>query len=528
MKLTSDSVEEEVISLLFQLWRPDLASNPVLKEEWESKFDPGFYADSEALSKDYVLYSLLRKWKGHIKSGKIPRDAAFKTWLACEHQNAKTNNRLKSEMADCNYGLPLSIILDAKRKVSQVLGHVNWDLLSALCRFGNGATSTLKRGATHADKSLRPSITADAIPYACIVLTDDAWLQDKIGGLRDLNVVRSNRMEMVPKTSKTHRPIACEPTLNSFIQQGLGRYIRMRLKKFGVDLDDQTINQDLARRAYSDGLSTIDLSSASDTLSRALVELLLPPSWYEIFDSLRSKFTAFEGKTYYLEKFSSMGNAFTFELESLIFWALCSASSESDWCAVYGDDIVCKRSDAEKVIATLNWAGFNVNSDKSFIDGNFFESCGKHFFRGIEVTPCFQKDVSKRPVDYIRFHNRLMRASLRLGLPEVELVCAHVRDFYRRTFARSPELGPLVEYDEFFINPSFDWGERDRVRLWSWVTISRVKRNLPSWREEVYLGLKLRTGSNFASDPLTGHVAEPLCDSLRLKRRFHWRSSDAS
>jgi len=527
MKHTVDSVESQAIEILFQLWRPELASDSKAREAFENNFRPDSYVDVESLRRDYFLYSFLRKWKGIRIEGFDPERTAFETWKQCEHQCGFTNGFLTHQKVTGQYWLPLSVISAAQRKVAAVLGKPNWELLSTLCRFGNGATATLRRGKTHADKSLRPSITADAIPYACIVLTDDAWLQDKVGGLRDLNVVRSNRMEMVPKTSKTHRPIACEPTLNGFIQQGIGRYIRSRLKKFGVDLDDQTINQDLAKRAYAEGFATIDLSSASDTLSRALVELLLPPNWFEILDDLRSRTTTYKGQTYYLEKFSSMGNAFTFELESLIFWALVSASTESEWCSVYGDDIIVKQSDAETVIKTLKWAGFTINVDKSFIKGCFFESCGKHYLYGEEVTPPFQKDVCAQPIDYVRLHNRIVRAGIRLDLPEVEFAAARIRDLYRSSFGKRAQTGPTVEYDEFFINPDFVWGDRDRVNIVSLVTMSRFRTNLPLWRDEVYLGLRLRTGSSFGTDP-QGHCAEPLREVLREIRKTHWRSSCAS
>jgi len=37
----------------------------------------------------------------------------------------------------------------------------------------------------------------------------------------------------------------------------------------------------------------------------------------------------------------------------------------------------------------------------------FFESCGKHYFQGIDVTPAYQKHVIDGPLQYIRMTNRL-------------------------------------------------------------------------------------------------------------------------
>nr|QDH88333.1 MAG: hypothetical protein H4Bulk474689_000001 [Leviviridae sp.] len=92
-----------------------------------------------------------------------------------------------------------------------------------------------------------------------------------------------------------------------------------------------------------------------------------------------------------------MGNGFTFELESLIFWALCSSvvshlgGSESD-VAVYGDDIVVPVDCVDECVRLLEFCGFTLNMDKSFWRGSFRESCGMHYFKGHDVTPLYVKD----------------------------------------------------------------------------------------------------------------------------------------
>lgn len=55
-----------------------------------------------------------------------------------------------------------------------------------------------------------------------------------------------NNIAFVPKTAKTHRAIAVEPTLNTFVQRGIDLELRNRLKRVGLDLTDQTTNQELA------------------------------------------------------------------------------------------------------------------------------------------------------------------------------------------------------------------------------------------------------------------------------------------
>jgi len=496
----------------------------------KSDLDPKVYSSVNQFKRDYVVFSFLRKWKG-LDTGINLERTALNAWLEAEQQCFRTNRRLNTEASMGSYSIAPSAIVAAQRKIASVLGTWDSEKIVELCRFGNGATADLRRGSTHAEKYVRPSVTMDALPYVIAVMNGDSYMQELVGGFNDLKIVNANRMVMVPKNSKTHRSIAAEPTLNSFVQQGVGRYIRHRLKKFGVDLDDQTINQDLASQALTRGLSTLDLSMASDTLCTSLVKLLLPSDWFEALDNLRSPATMYGKRRFLLSKFSSMGNAFTFELESLIFYALLSAVCEGDVISVYGDDLVVNHSDYGRVSEILKWAGFNVNYDKSFTEGSrFYESCGKHYFDNEEVTPCYQKDVCRRPVDYVHLHNRLVRAGIRLNLRDEFRAAANVvLDECRQRFGRkSPDVGPVVEYDEYFISESFEWGSDirvDRVRLRSVVGSNLL--DYPddgSFHHSAYFGRKLRSPS-FLNPCSKGHVSETGSQAFFTKKKAHWRSS---
>jgi hypothetical protein len=495
----------------------------------EKEVKPEAYSSADSFKRDYAFYSFLRKWKGFKIDGVDPDVQAFATWKKSELICFDTNRRLYSESSTGSYSVAPAWIIHAQRKIAQILGRLDIHRISQLCRFGNGATYDLRRGSTHAEKSCRPSITFDAIPWACHVLSGDDYLGSLVGPFSDLTIVRANRMVMVPKTAKTHRPIAAEPTLNSYIQQGVGRYIRGRLMQFGVNLDDQTINQDYARRALIDGLSTIDLSSASDTLCVNLVKLLLPREWFELLDDLRCKFTEYKGKTYALSKFSSMGNAFTFELESLIFHSLIDSVRTSDVSSVYGDDLIVKNCDFRDTLLILKWAGFVVNELKSFSEGSrFYESCGKHYFDDEEVTPCYQKDVCTRPHDYVRLHNRLVRAGIRLNLrDEFNAAAIIVRNESRQRFGRySPGIGPLVEYDEYFIREDYAWADQivDRVRIRSAVSLPKVQTVGEDWQVIAYYGRKLRS-PGFLNPDSKGQVSESLGPKLLVTEKYHWRSA---
>jgi hypothetical protein len=491
--------------------------------------DPKVYSCPVTFKKDYAFLSFLRKWKGFKDKRINPDKEAFETWTKSEQKCFLTNRRLYSEASTGAYSVAPGIICAAQRKILQILGPLRLDRITELCRFGNGATFDKRRGSTHAEKSCRPSVTFDAIPWACRVLAHDRYLGSLVGPLRNLKIVSANRMVMVPKNVKTHRPISAEPTLNSYIQQGVGRYFRERLLRFGVDLNDQTINQGLAQLALILGLSTLDLSSASDTLCINLVKLLLPREWFELLDDLRSKKTVYKGKTYHLSKFSSMGNAFTFELESLIFYALIQAVCTGDVSSVYGDDLVVRDQDFRAVVEVLQWAGFEINESKSFTAGSrFYESCGKHYFDNEEVTPCYQKDVCSRPHDFVRLHNRLVRAGIRLNLrEEFNAAAATVRERSVTRFGRkSPGIGPLVEYDEYFIKENYVWPSDtvDRVRVRSAVTIATVKTVSKRFQFVAYYGRKLRNPGFLSPDP-KGQIAENRGSKLLVIEKYHWRSA---
>jgi hypothetical protein len=168
----------------------------------------------------------------------------------------------------------------------------------------------------------------------------------------------------------------------------------------------------------------MDLSNASDTISRNLVKLLLPGRWYDVLDDLRSKKTEFRGSWYLLEKFSSMGNGFTFELETLIFLALTLALDTS-WddpkgphflvpgvnVFIYGDDIIAPTEYSNDLLACLEFFGMSVNKRKTFVSGPFRESCGGDFFLGRDVRPYFLKESPCEPQQLISLANGLRRLS---------------------------------------------------------------------------------------------------------------------
>lgn len=262
--------------------------------------------------------------------------------------------------------------------------------------------------------------TANEIPMWQILNRQQFWVDV-------FEVVDGNRIEFVPKNAKTDRSIAIEPTMNLYLQLGVDGFIRRRLKRWGVDLDNQTKNQELARLgSLGKGYATLDLKNASNTISRKLVELLVPKDWYDLLCKLRSPSGVLQGESLKYEMISSMGNGYTFALESAIFAAFIFAvrkqqglKSDSTKWAVFGDDLIIEESLVEKLKIVLACAGFTINEEKSFFSGPVRESCGTDWIQGRLVRPVFLENYPTSVTDLYSIYNRIKRMlSLRFGIEE--------------------------------------------------------------------------------------------------------------
>lgn len=238
------------------------------------------------------------------------------------------------------------------------------------------------------------------------------------------------RLKFVPKDLKKSRSICIEPNGYMWAQQGVLRWYETWLEdgilKRHVFLEDQTKNQMACwHGSMSATLATIDLSSASDSVSLRLVEATFPEKVRKHLLATRSRYVKIPGvKTPVVaEKFAPMGSATCFPTQCTIFSAVVFLVSVAQsygrdiWNGgtisdlnldlayyvmygapeehrhykhlfVYGDDIICDKQVVSNVIRTLQDLGFKVNEDKSYTDETAYrESCGKHYFNGYDVTP---------------------------------------------------------------------------------------------------------------------------------------------
>lgn len=320
-------------------------------------------------------------------------------WLSAERTNEETNLRLNHTCEEFNI-LPhitwREFVSFARKLTESIIGPLpTWDSVFGI--FSGGASTSRPRTASHpALKYIgKADITAHARPLFEQMLEEmPVWAG--LFDLSDLREVEGNVMFVVPKNADIDRCACKEPDINMFIQKGLGGAIRHGLKRVGIDLNDQSRNQQLAREGSINGLlSTLDLSSASDSVTYGLVELLMPDIWFSYLNMVRSPVTDVFGEQHRNEMFSSMGNGFTFELESLLFYVLARTTAYfrgvSGVISIYGDDIIVPVDLTHDLRWVLSYFGFTVNSEKSFWEGPFRESCGGHYYNGLDVTPFYVK-----------------------------------------------------------------------------------------------------------------------------------------
>jgi hypothetical protein len=241
--------------------------------------------------------------------------------------------------------------------------------------------------------------------------------------------VNGSRSSFVPKTDTVSRMICIEPTLNMFFQLGIGSIMTRRLlSRFKIDLSRQpSINQRLAYLgSKNDWFCTIDLESASDSISVRLCESILPKYIFDILLNTRSHTTELSGEIVPLNMISTMGNGFTFPLQTIIFSCIVATAYRLEgfdpfdevgksW-SVFGDDIICRKETYGHVTRLLRICGFTTNIAKSFSIGPFRESCGSDWFQGQPVRPVFIKKLDSKQDIFVAI-NLLNEWTAYTGIP---------------------------------------------------------------------------------------------------------------
>lgn len=357
-----------------------------------------------------------------------------------------------------------------------------------------------------------------------------------------VQVVQGSNFFTVPKNSEIQRSCATEPSCNMLFQKAIGSYLERRLKAcLGISLDTQPdLNRLLARQGSIDGsFGTIDLKSASDSISVALCDTLLPPVFVWWLKHTRSPYTTLpSGEVVPLNMISSMGNGFTFPLQTVIFAALVTSvyrvmglptfcnrrtlhgrTNPGNW-AVFGDDIIVRREAYEYVCHFLQLLGFQVNVEKSFNTGAFRESCGSDWYAGDNIRGVYVRSLKTVPEVYSTI-NRLVRWSAEHGVAltqTLNLLLSWVRFLPVPAVAADHE-GVKVHYDPAFeAQARKGRGERRQVqearryhgKLYRGIQVAPSAQPVPASEDEsIRLGYSHYTEDGWAVALLGGYARTP-------------------
>ena len=390
------------------------------------EFDPLLYNDFRDCRDAYAATKFLSKFKGLTLNHDLD-EVAIEKFESFELLCKQTNSRFRDLSRDPLFkGRAVWLHNAVIRKIDEILGEFYPQDFFEMPDWGPGASTLIKRRSASSTNKFQceTGITRELhrlIPLDMLAEVYPPWAYhlSRIGFPK---FEIGNKVITVPKDAKANRVIAIEPGINLWFQKALGEMIGLRLRRCGVDLRYQETNQ---RLAYLGSLNlrwaTVDMSSASDSISYAVVEALLPPRWFSVMDSCRSHYGRLGARTLKWEKFSSMGNGFTFQLESLIFYAVafCCAEylhvSKKDMEGVssYGDDIIIPVVCRDLFSLMMSFYGFRINDSKSHFDSKFRESCGAHYYEGHDVKPIYLKDKLSSLLSVFRMANAVRRLSRR-------------------------------------------------------------------------------------------------------------------
>jgi hypothetical protein len=448
------------------------------------------------------LSAVIRKYPWPVGSVQFdPRAAATKTFMSSEHKCSHLNKRFLQFMTNRSpHEYELS---QARTWIRYVLGELNLSDIWSNCDFGPGASVGIHGNVTNSARKLlaeRWSVTPSAFYYGYASVMQDNLIWEGLMARPNspyysrcpqelfsaysakAAMIDHNKISFVPKTAKTERTIAVEPLLNGYIQKGVDVLMRKKLKRVGIDLNDQSHNQELARKGSlveNDPYVTIDLSAASDSISIGLCEYMLPSDWFDFLNSVRSKYYLMEGRLTRYHKFTTMGNGFCFPLETLLFASLCQVAYQesglvSDY-SVYGDDIIVRQSVAARVLELLKVCGFKANLEKTFLEGPFRESCGADWFEGKDVRPISLDYAFDSVENIFKFCNLLGSKdtwkSIFYCSKEFLLSLVPQKLMFTRPYKGNVDTALEVSLDSFLASPYSRWC-RD-TQTWSWMEIRK-------------------------------------------------------
>lgn len=436
------------VSILFRYKEYDQIAN--------LSIDPKDFNNPESFRSSYLAVNFLSK-NSFLKVTNNPKEDALKKFFDSELKCQVTNRRFR--FLEKFPSQDLDMVFRVQDKIRLILGdRPDIEALADLSSWGPGASTLIKSKDASSFKKFRDErgITKEAAFICPLLKIAYPVLPDRLFCFET-----GDRVVVVPKTSKIDRVILIQPGWNLWFQKGIGKLIRRRLLVNGLRLNDSdSINRQFCKIGSKTGFySTVDFSSASDQISYNLVETLLPPLWFKLLDVFRCKKSADGLHTW--NKFSSMGNGYTFELETLIFYALslCVLERENiiDVVSVFGDDIIIPTSAFNSFHHFSEVFGFSFNQKKSFSSGYFRESCGSHYFDGVDCKPIFLRKRITVIHDLYKLYNQIRLLAHRCNFAygcdrRFQKVCAYLSNLCPKPFRFRISLG----YGEVGFVSNFD------------------------------------------------------------------------
>lgn len=429
-----------------------------------------------------------------------PDAAAIDAFKKAERRNRRLNSIFRAHGARGTFRHPLHAAI--KDVVWRVLrDEPDFNSIYSKCDFSSGASVGVRGNATHVGRKLgeRLSITPSCVWHFRRALRFNDHLRDFViaregekiypaitspvtkDKLADVALdhwiepVQHNIICCAPKNSLISRTISLEATGNTYIQKGFDNEMRdLLLSELNLDLTVQSENGLMAFEGSLpcslDPYVTLDVKDASTSVITELVKYYSPPAWFTALNEVRSPMGMLPDGTFHrYQVFSTMGNGFTFPLETLIF-AACAVAVYRH-CGlpcdfrVYGDDIIVRQSVALLMIEVLRSNGFQLNLTKSFVHGPFRESCGANWYEGLDVTPAYWRNhVTDRPA-LQAIHN-------------AHKECPEVQDTLRLFDAELPYVVPEI--------PMYGWVTDQAFRVPMDLCMSNKhvvwRRDTQSWR----------------------------------------------
>ncbi len=401
--------------------------------------------------------------------------AAFDSYVETDMEVRASDQRISEEkllsfqiMADVVWGQPL-------RKLEKALAGTS--LL--IPKHGPGATADRLVGNDKYSVREWPERLDEVFPYLDYALPNHHfWNEvDRVDFLSP-GAERPVKVISVPKTMKTPRIIAVEPTAMQYMQQAIKQFLVSELESDNyrynwlVGFEDQSPNRDMALEGSLSGeLATLDLSEASDRVSNRHVQVLTANNARvaAAFDATRSRKAYVKGYgEITLAKYASMGSALTFPIEAMVFATVILLGIQKaqgspltpkqidllkGQVRVYGDDIIVPVKYVHEVMSELQSFGYVVNLSKSFWTGKFRESCGKEYYNGADVSVVKCRRVlpnnlqdAREIVSLVSFRNQLYSSGRWMAMEQVDSMLQDIlrlkgRSHYPVVAPTSPVLG---------------------------------------------------------------------------------------